>query len=222
MTDLNMMMREQARAGFQSALDTAVTNGDTEAARKAAKDLETLAVQTAPKAPPFGNEDIKAELDKQSWFGIDPKRSARVVELGKTMDPKKFATAAAFAEALVKAVEEEFPAKRTAAASDDDANEGDDDAGGEGDDDTAAAGTPPKKKKTDGPGESDNSQRAAPRRTNGPWVKMSDAPPDVQKEIKRQADKFVSTNAPKEQREKFIAGALESHYQIAQRAKGKK
>ena len=51
---------------------------------------------------------------------------------------------------------------------------------------------------------------------------MTDAPADVQKEIKRQAEKFVSSSAPKEQRDKFITLAVGSQYAAHQRAKGKK
>ena len=219
MTDLNMMMREQARNGLQAQLDAAVTNGDTEAARKITTDLEKLAVSTAPKAPAYGQDEIRAQLDKQDWFGIDPKKSARVIELGKHMDPKKFPTAEAFAAALVKAVEEETkPAGGAPAEGDGDGEGGAEGAGGdEGDDDKGK-----KPRRTDGPGEGDANQRGAARRAAGPWTKLSDAPPDVQKEIKRSADKFVSAHATKEQREGFMTKALESHYAAHQRTKGKK
>jgi hypothetical protein len=216
--DLNVMMREQAVAGLQRELDDAVTNGDTEAARKTSEKIAALAVSTAPKAPAFGDAEIRAELEKADWFGIDPKKSAKAVEFGKTMNPKKFATAAAFAEALIKAVNED--GKPPAPVKD----EGDEDEPEEDEDDVKPGDKPAEKKprKTDGPGEGDATQRGGVRRTSGPWVKMADAPADVQKEIKRSADKFVSGNAPKEQREKFIAKALESHYAAHQRNKGKK
>lgn len=223
MSDLNVMMREQAVMGLQTQLDKAVTDGDTVAARKISDDLAKLAVSTAPKAPPFGNAEITAQLEKAPWFGIDPKKSAKVVEFGKTMDPKKFATAELFAAALIKAVEEEFkPAGRTADPDpEEDENEdpelGD---GAEEDDKTAAAGKKPRK--TDGPGEGDAGVRAAARRTSGPWAKLTDAPADIQKEINRAATKFVSSHAPKEQREKFVSNALASHYAAHLRAKGKK
>lgn len=77
-------------------------------------------------------------------------------------------------------------------------------------------------RRTDGPGEGDNNHTTIRRATNGPWTKLADAPADVQKEIKRSADKFVPAKAPKEQRESFIAKALESQYLIHQRNKGKK
>jgi len=215
--DLNMMMREQARNGLQAQLDAAVTNGDTEAARKVAKDIAALEVSTAPKSAPYGSEDIKAELNKQDWFGVDPKKSAKAMEFGKTMDLAKFPTAAAFAAAVVKAVDEEFKPAKAA----DDAGEGDD---GEGDDDTEKPEGKEKAavRRTDAPGEGDATQRTVRRATSGPWTKMADAPADIQKEIKRSADRFVSAKAPKEQRESFIAKALESHYQTHQRNKAKK
>jgi hypothetical protein len=215
--DLNMMMREQARNGLQAALDTAVTNGDAEAARKIAKDLETLAVSTAPKAPPYGDGEIKAELGKLDWFGVDPKKSARVIELGKHMDPKKFGTAADFAAALVKAVDAEFPPPAAAGAADDDEDDEEPEDG-----EKPGGKEKPAARRTDGPGEGDANNRTIRRASSGPWTKLADAPADVQKEIKRAADKFVSSNAAKGQRDAYIAKALESHYGIHQRKAGKK
>lgn len=225
MSDLNTMMLDQARSGLQRELDDAVTNGDTDAARRASEKLANLAVSSAPKAPAITQEAIRAELDKQPWFGIDPRKSAKAVELGKTMDPKKFASAAAFAEALIKAVDADFPAPRTKPEA---GEEGDDAGGEEGDDeedDDAEADTakPAKKpKRSDAPGEGDAGGARPQRRTAGPWTKLADAPANVQKEINRSADKFVGSSATKESKAAFIARALESHYQIAQRAKGKK
>lgn len=226
MSDLNMLMREQARNGLQTQLDAAVTNGDTEAARKITTDLEKLAVQTAPKAPPFGDAEIRAELNKLDWFGVDPKKSAKAIEFGKTMDPKKFATAELFAAALIKAVDADDKPAGVASKEDPPENETDEEReereAAEAEE-AEAAKAAKKPRKTDGPGESDALGRGAgSRRASGPWVKMADAPADVQKEIKRSADKFVSANAPKEQREKFIAKALESHHAAFVRNKGKK
>lgn len=222
MSDFNVMLREQARTGLQAQLDAAVTNGDTETARKVTADLEKLAVSTAPKPPAFNNDDIKAELDKQPWFGIDPRKSAKVVELGKTMDPKKFATAAAFAEALVKAVDEEFkPAGKAPPENETDEERDARELEEQEAEEVAAAKATPKKRATDGPNDGDTAGNRA-RRSAGPWTKLTDAPADVQKEIKRAADKMVSSSAPKEQREKFMEKALESHYANYQRTKGKK
>ena len=226
MTDLNMMMREQARAGLQTQLDSAVTNGDVEAARRITDEIAKLDVRTAPKAPPYGDAEIRAELNKLDWFGVDPKKSARAMELGKHMDIKRFATAEAFAAALVKSVDEEFKSTRPPAdtrkeggdVDDEDANDNDTD-GEDGEENKRPA---PKPRRTDGPNDNDNGARNQNRRPSGPWVKISDAPADVQKEIKRSADKFLSSNASKEQREAYIKKALESHYQIHARNKGKK
>lgn len=215
MADLNVMLLEHARTGLQAQLDAAVTDGDTVAARKAADELAKLSSATAPKAPPYGDTEIRAELDKLPWFGTDPKKSGRTVELGKTMNPKKFGTAAEFAAALVKAVEDEFkPA--VVAGGEDGEGEGDEDENGEGED------TEPKPKKpraSDGPADGDTAGTRT-RRATGPWLKMSDAPADVQKEVNRTADKFAPKT--KEGREKYMAKALEAQYNAVQLRKGKK
>lgn len=216
--DLNVMMAEQARNGLQTQLDAAVTNGDTEAARKITDELSKLAVQTAPKTPPYGDAEIRAELNKLEWFGTDPKKTGRVLALGKDMDPKKFATAALFAGALVKAVDDEFkPA----------AGEGEEEPGGgeeePGEGDTGKEKPAPRTRRSDAPGEGDTGNARPVRRASGPWEKMTDAPADVQAAIKKSADKFVPSNAPKEQREKYISSALASHFNAhQQRNKGKK
>ena len=214
MPDLNVMLLEHAKSGLQAELDTAVTNGDTEAARKAADKIAKLETATAPRPPTgFGDAEIRAELNKLPWFGVDPKKSGRTFELGKTMDPKKFGTAAEFTAALVKAVDEEF---KVAPAVGEEEGEGED----EDEDDKDGEKKPVKKPRaSDGPADGDNGGTRT-RRTSGPWAKMSDAPSDVQKEINRTADKFAPKT--KEGREKFVAKALEAHYSKAQLAKGKK
>lgn len=211
--DLNIMMREQARGALQTALDAAVTNGDTAAATKIADDIAKLAVSTAPKAPPYGQDEIKAELNKQPWFGTDPRRSAKAVELGKSMDLGKFASAAAFAEALVKAVDAEFAPAAAAGASDEDAEPP------ASDEDAEPPASERKPRRSDGPGESDL-PRGSSARSKGPWTKLGDAPADIQKEVNRTADKFAPKT--KEGREAFVTRALESHYAIHQRKAGKK
>lgn len=223
MSDLNVMMREHARAGLQTQLDAAVTNGDIEAANKITADIEKLAVSTAPKAPPFGDAEIRAAIEaKADWFGVDPRKSGAVIRLGKDMNPRKFATADAFAEALIKAVNEEFKPAAPAPDGDElgDPEPGNDEPDDGGNEDKS---TPKKPRRSDGPADEDGGARAkrAAGRNSGPWAKLSDAPPDVQQEIRRQADKFVRSSAPKEQRDQFISRALESHYAAHQR-KGKK
>ena len=227
MTDLATMMRDSARAGLQTQLDAAVTEGNIEAVRKITADIEKLAISTAPKAPPYGDAEIRAQLDKQPWFGTDPKKSAKALEFGKTMDPKKFASADAFAAAIVKAVDDEFrsavaPKKEGDDADDadgDDADDADGDNADDADDKDVKDKSAKKPRRTDGPSAGDGGNRAA--RKTGPWTKVSDAPKEVQAEIKRSADKFVPANAPKERREAYVAKALESHYAAHQR-KGKK
>ena len=216
MPDLNTMLREHARTGLQTQLDAAVTNGDTAAATKIADEIAKLAVSTAPKAPAYGDAEIRAELNKLDWFGVDPKKSGRVLALGRDMDPKKFPDAVAFAAALVKAVDEEFKAPPK---TDDGDSEGEEDGDGEGEEDDKKP--PVKKKRSDGPGEGDAGVRARSSRSTGPWVKMSDAPPDVQKEITRSMNKFLSSNASEDQKKSFRAKALESHYNAAQQKRGK-
>jgi hypothetical protein len=219
MSDLNTMMRDQARTGLQTQLDTAVTEGDLEKVRKITADIVKLEVQTAPKAPPYGDVEIRSHLDKQEWFGTDPKKSAKAIEFGKTMDPKKFATAEAFATAIIKAVDEEFKPPVVAKEGEGEGEDGDEGDEDEGEDKGSKDKAKPRR--TDGPKDGDNAGRA-PRRVAGPWSKLTDAPKEVQAEIKRAANKFVPANLPKERREAFIAKALESQYAMHQRAAGKK
>ena len=214
--DLNTMLRDQAREGLQTKLDKAVTDGDTETARKVTDQIAALAVATAPKPDnSYTVKDAEAAVSaKADWYGVDPKKSAKAVEFAKTMNPKKFATAEAFADAVIKAVDEEF---KPAAAAGNDGDGEDEDAD---DDKNNGKPEPRARKRTDGPGEEDTNIRPAPRRSNGPWAKLSDAPAEVQAEVKRAADKF----APKTEdgRKGFIANALAAHYRIHQQKAGKK
>lgn len=207
-TDLNMMIREQALSGLNAQLDAAVAAGDAAAAREATKKIAQLAVETAPKAPAFNDADIVAAVEaKADWYGIDPKKSKVAVDFGKTMNPKKFATAEAFAAAIIAAVDAEFPAPRGAEDAEVDADE----------DEPAEPAARPVKRKTDAPADDLGPPRTA---RSGTWTKLSDAPNDVRAEIKRSADKF----APKTEkgRADFEKRALESHYAAHLRAKGKK
>src|ERR1700680_2196511 len=166
MPDLNVMLLEQARNGLQTELDTAVTNGDTEAARKASDKLADLKVAAAPKpSTAYGDTEIRAELDKLPWFGVDPKKSGRTIELGKTMDPKKFGTAAEFTAALVKVVDEEF--KPAAAAAPE--NETDEERETrEAEEAEAKVAKEKKPRASDGPADGD-AGAARTRRPSGPW-----------------------------------------------------
>jgi hypothetical protein len=224
--DLNMMMRDQARNGLQSQLDAAVTAGDAATARKIADDIAKLDVATAPKpAVAFTNNDVWLAAEaKAPWLGVDPKKSAKANEFAKTMNPKKFASAEAMADAVIKAVDEEFkPSGTTTTAPPE--NETDEDrearetAEAEAAEAKAAAG---KQRATDGPKDGDLSRGTAARARSGPWTKLADAPADIQKDVKRSADRFVPEGAAKEVREKFITDALASQYRMHQNNKGKK
>lgn len=217
MPDLNVMLLEHAKSGLQAELDAAVTNGDTDAARKVADKISALNSAAAPKPSlAYGDAEIRAELNKLPWFGVDPKKSGRTIELGKTMDPKKFGNAAEFSAALVKAVEEEFKPAAAAAPENETDEEREEREAEEAE--TAAAKTK-KPRASDGPADGDTGGTRT-RRTSGPWLKMSDAPADVQKEINRTADKFAPKT--KEGREKYVAKVLEAQYNAAQLRKGKK
>lgn len=217
--DLNMMMRDQAVTGLQAQLDAAVTNGDTVAARKISDDLAKLAVSTAPKAPPYGDTEIRAQLDKAPWFGTDPKKSAKAIEFGKTMDPKKFGTAEEFAAAIVKAVDAEFKPAGAAPPAGEEHETDEERETREEEERTAAAAGEKKPRRSDGPGEADTLGRGAGR-GKGPWTKLTDAPADIQKEVRRTADKFAPKT--KEGREAYITRALGAHYTEHQRKAGKK
>lgn len=60
------------------------------------------------RAKPYGDAEIRACLDKVSWFGVDPIKSMAAMEFGHYLDPKKFANAEDFVAAIVKAVEHRF------------------------------------------------------------------------------------------------------------------
>ena len=127
------------------------------------------------------------------------------------MDPRRFASADAFADALVKAVDEEF--KPATPAATEETGDGDEDGGEDEKPNEKAA---PQQRRSDGPGEGDNNVRATARRqSSGPWLKMSDAPREVQAEINRQINK-LARSATKESREAFQTRALEAHYRIYQ------
>jgi len=222
--DLNTMVREQALNGLRAALDKAVLEGDQEGARKAATQLAQLEISTAPKPLPYGDAEIRAELNKQEWFGTDPKRSAKAIQFGKDLDPNKFATAADFTAAIVKAVENEFKPPKPANTEDEDDEEAENEDGAENedeDDEETKSKSKSKRRRTDGPKEGDISNTRGASRRAGPWTKLSDAPPDIRAEIKRSADKLLSSKATKEQRTTFETKALESHYAAHQRSKRK-
>ncbi len=210
MADIETMLRQQMQQTLTNQLDTATQAGDIAAVRKTAQQIAEFAAASAQpaKKPAFNNDDIrKAIKAKAEWFGTDPRRSAKVVEFGKNMEPESFATADAFADAVIKAVDEEF---KTAKVEETD-EEPEDETDEEKEDKPAA------RKKTDAPS-GDTGRSAMRGKTSGPWAKLSDAPREVADQIRTFAEKSTR-NATKEAKEKFITTALASAYAAAQRKK---
>lgn len=207
-SELENMLRTQMQSSLNYALDSAVQAGDIAAARKATQQLFEFNKAQGNSGPKFTNADIRSALkDKAPWFGVDPRRSARAVEFGKNMEPESFKSADAFAEKIVEEIEKEFEEEDEPEAKPVKVEDNEDE-----DEDEKK----PVRRKTDAP--SGNMSRAVPRRSSGPWVKLSDAPREVADQIKASADKFTR-NATKEQREKYLTTALGAAYQAAQRAK---
>lgn len=211
------MLRDQARNGLKAQLKQAVTDGNTDAADKIADQIAALDVQTTPKPiVSYGDPEVRAELGKLPWFGVDPRKTAKALQYGRDLDPKRFATAEIFAKAVSDAVDEDF--KPAVEPSDED--DIDDDTGDDKDKDADKDKAKKARRRTDGPGDS-NADGASGNRRSGPWTKMSDAPAAIQTEIKRAANKLLSSKATKEQREAFEKNALAGHYTIHQRSKRK-
>lgn len=208
--DLEAIVRQQQQNMLVNQLDSATQAGDILAARKAAQQLQEFALQHRnPDVAQFTNADIRASLKvKAPWFGVDPRRSARAVEFGKNMEPSAFKSADAFAEELIRSIEEEFEEEDKPRRIEDDDSPEDEE--------------PDKRnarRKTDAP--SSAMARAVPRRSSGPWMKLSDAPKEIAQTIKASADKFTR-NATKEQRDRYIATALGTAYAADQRSRGRK
>ena len=111
MNDLATMLKQQMENNIAGRLGRrSGDRGRSDRAQGITKeyaDLQVAAVPRAPvKTPPTKEQIMSAITAKAPWFGVDPKKSALVAELGKTMLPDRFETADAFADALLKAVEE--------------------------------------------------------------------------------------------------------------------
>jgi hypothetical protein len=211
--DLQQMMRNKIHNDLLGRLDYATQSGDIQAARQAAAQLaDFTAKNRPPDVPAFTNADVRAAIKaKAEWFGVDPRKSAKVVEFGKNMEPASFKSAEEFADRIIKEVEKEY----------EEADEEPDEEEEEEDEDEKLEKELKKvaRKKTDAP--SSSGARALPRRaSSGPWTKLSDAPKEIAQQIKAQADKFTR-NATEEQRKKYIATALGTAYNAEQR-RGKK
>jgi len=215
MADLEQMLKNQVQANLTYALDSATQAGDIQAARKAAQQLQEFALSTVKPAdaPSFTNADIRTAIKaKAPWFGVDPRRSAKAVEFGKNMEPQSFKSAEEFAKAIIEAVEDDFKPPE-----EDDEKEEYEKEDEEEDDEKEEKKVA--RKKTDAP--SSSMSRAVPRKSSGPWTKLSDAPKEVADTIKKASDKFTR-NATKEQRQKYVETALATAYAADQRSRGKK
>lgn len=213
--NLEVMLRNQVNANLNHALDTAVQAGDVQTARKVTQQLQQLALETSksPDVPKFSNNDIRAALkSKASWFGIDPRRSAKAVEFGKNMEPQSFPNAEAFAEALIKSVNEEYKTNEPKESDEEEPEL-------EEPENEDKSEKKPERKRTDAP--SGEGVRAIPRRTSGAWTKLSDAPKEIADTIRSAAERFTR-NATKEQKEKYIVTALGTAYASDQRSRVKR
>lgn len=207
--DLNAMMRQTTLDALNSQHEAAVVNGDVAGAKAISDKIADFKVALAPKpATGFGDAEVKAELNKLDWFGADPKKSAKAMEFARNMSPSKFPTPEAYVQAVVKAMEDD--AKPAPAAAGEDDEDGDD-------------GKPeakPAARRTDGPRGDDLNNRGRGA-GGGPWVKLSDAPKEIQQRIKDQAKKFLPAAATDDQKKKFNERALSSAYADHQRKAGK-
>lgn len=226
MTDLATMLRQQLQNNLQASLDSAVQAGDINAARKASKDILDLNLaearaSTAVKAAPTKDEIKKAVTAKAPWFGVDPKKSAKALELAKMMDPERFETADAFADALLKSVAEDEAGTGKAA------DEDDEDEDSEDDEDAEAARREARRKNRQnktpgtelaeggrGAGGSSNLRRAMETGD------IKSLPKDAADEIKKSASKFAS-RGNEEQRKAFIVNAVKARARSELIAAGK-
>jgi hypothetical protein len=212
MTDLATMLRNQMQQNLQNSLDTAVQAGDITAARNATKQILDLSLaearsSTAAKKVPTKDE-IKAAISaKAAWFGIDPRKTAQAVELGKMMDPERFDSAEAFAAALLKSLDTEAAAAAASAA-----GEGEED-DGEGEDEGETERQPKKRKNATerpelgaggAPAVTSNLRRAF---ESGDIKAL---PRAAQEAIKKSADK-LARNADEKGRKAFITNAVKAH-----------
>lgn len=223
MTDLATMLKQQMQNTLTAQLDSAVQAGDIAAARKAAQAVSELAVASVPrtsgKSVPTTDAIKAALMAKADWFGVDPRKSAKAVELGKMMDPSRFETAEAFADSLLKEIEKD----EKAAGKDDDNEDGEDDENQDGEDgeseDAEAEAAAEKRrearrndKRRDGTAgrELNVGGRSAPGNSLRQAFETGDIkhlPRSVADEIKKTADKFAR-NATKEQKAAFIKNAV--------------
>lgn len=218
MSDLASMLRQQMQNTLNSSLDAAVQAGDINAARKVTKDILDLGLAeakatTAVKAPP-SPKDIKAAVAaKADWFGVDPRKTAKTMELAKMMDPERFTSAEAFADALLKTVTEE---EKGAAGNDGDDEDGE---GEDGDDEDARREARRAKAKEGRKNGTQEPELGTGTRSNGATSNLRRAfetgdikmlPSASQATIKKFADKFAR-NGGEDARKAYISNAVKAH-----------
>jgi len=238
MTDLNTMLRQQMVANLTATLDQATQAGDIQASRKAAQQLAEFSVAAAaaapkpPKKPPTVDEIKIAIAKKADWFGIDPRRSAQIVELGKMMDPDRFENADAFADALLKEYEKDLRhgGPRDPEDEDDSGNEEEsDDETGE-DDDNDEGRTMRTQRREARPARRNGSVQPelnAGSRSTGNNMRRAFETGDIKNlprtaadSIRKAADRMAN-KATKEQRAAFIQNAVKAHARSELIATGK-
>jgi|SRR5579859_4333319 len=224
MTDLNTMLRQQMQNTLTAQLDAATQAGDIAAARKAAQSLMEFSVATAAattkpaKKPPTIEELKKAIMAKADWFGVDPRRSAKAVELGKMMDPERFETADAFADALLKELaKDEKPPRNSDSennADDDSIDENDDD--DSEDEDAMDAQRQGRNRPARRNGTTQPELNAGGRSNGGTNLRRAFDTGDIKHlpraaadEIRKSADKFAR-NGDEKQRKIFIENAVKA------------
>jgi hypothetical protein len=227
MTDLATMLRNQMQQTLQNSLDTAVQAGDINAARNATKQIldlnlaEARSGSAAKKVP--SKDEIKAAVAaKADWFGVDPRKTAKAVELGKMMDPERFDSAEAFATALLKSLDDEATAAAAAGKSDDEDGDDDEDDGKDGAEDEGERQPRKRKNATERP---ELGAGGAPAVTSNLRRAFESGdikalPRAAQDSIKKSADK-LARNADEKGRKTFIANAVKAHARAELIASGK-
>lgn len=238
MNDLSTMLRQQMQKGLETSLDAAVQAGDIQAARKATKDILDLSLAearltSAGKKAPTPAEIKAAVTAKADWFGVDPRKTAKAMELAKMMDPARFESAEAFATALLKTLDDEGKSAADPGEDEDDEDNDPDSEGGDIDDEdeggTARQRRPRKERKNGTP----VTELNAGTRGSGAGPNLRRAfetgdvkalPKTAQDDIKAKAEKFVRTGTKEQiekQRATFVANAVKAHARAQLIATGK-
>lgn len=211
MSDLATLLKQQMEGTIARSLDAAVASGDTQAARAAAKQFADLQVASVPKTSPAKkpptSDEVKAALSaKLDWFGIDPRKSAKIAEIGRNMLPERFDTAEAFADALIKTYnDEEKAANKTTEEEEEPAEE-----------EAVEEEEPAERKPARRNGTQQPELNAGARQTVGSNLRRAYETGDIKflpraaaDDVKRSASKFAANSTDK-QKEAFIRNAVKT------------